>query len=238
MKPRKALRGGMSKSYFKRYCQLLATNAHQNGSKNEPRAPRTSMGCPHEGTRVVSNTGLCTQNRMLTREERPEAATAEQQAARSRTPFRLCFCRPSWCHRAPSARVGVKVAILFTSDHSILVCACVCLFFLILYGLLIVSFRLWWFYLRIFVSVLVCVVWFGVRQREGRERRCTCACRAPLIATAHHARELGFGLLFFLPFVIFWISFFKSIFLWCDFEWVWIGWGRGEVEDAPCTDYG
>jgi len=25
--------------------------------------------------------------------------------ARSRMPLRLCFCRPSWCHRAPCARV-------------------------------------------------------------------------------------------------------------------------------------
>ena len=35
--PRKALRGGMSKSFFKRCCQLLAINAHKM-------APRTSQG--------------------------------------------------------------------------------------------------------------------------------------------------------------------------------------------------
>ena len=35
--PRKALRGGMSKSLFKRCCQLSAINAHKM-------APRTSQG--------------------------------------------------------------------------------------------------------------------------------------------------------------------------------------------------
>ena len=35
--PRKALRGGMSKSFFQRCCQLLATNGHKM-------APRTSQG--------------------------------------------------------------------------------------------------------------------------------------------------------------------------------------------------
>ena len=35
--PRKALRGGMSKTFFKKCCQLLAINAHKM-------APRTSQG--------------------------------------------------------------------------------------------------------------------------------------------------------------------------------------------------
>ena len=45
--PRKALRGGISKVNFQETLSIFGDEYPQNGSKNEPRAPRTSLGCPH-----------------------------------------------------------------------------------------------------------------------------------------------------------------------------------------------
>ena len=47
--PRKALRGGISKVNFHKVDQLLAIFPH----KNEPMAPRTYLGYPHEGPSVA-----------------------------------------------------------------------------------------------------------------------------------------------------------------------------------------
>ena len=47
--PRKALRGGIPKVNFYSIYQLLAIFPH----KNEPMAPRTNLGYPHEGPRVA-----------------------------------------------------------------------------------------------------------------------------------------------------------------------------------------
>ena len=44
--------GVFQKSIFKRICQLLAINAPPNSCKNDPAAPRKTLGCPHEGPRV------------------------------------------------------------------------------------------------------------------------------------------------------------------------------------------
>ena len=52
--PCKALRGGISKVYLEENLSTFGNKCPQNGSKNEPRAPRTSMGCPHEGPRVAT----------------------------------------------------------------------------------------------------------------------------------------------------------------------------------------
>ena len=48
-KPRRALRGGISKVSFHEVYQLLAIFPH----KNEEMAPRTRTGYPHEGSCVV-----------------------------------------------------------------------------------------------------------------------------------------------------------------------------------------
>jgi hypothetical protein len=45
--PRRALRGGISKVNFEQSLSTFGNTCPQNGSKNEPRAPRTSLGCPH-----------------------------------------------------------------------------------------------------------------------------------------------------------------------------------------------
>ena len=50
--PRKALGGGISKVNFQETLSIFGDKCPQNGSKNEQRAPRTSMGCPHIGPSV------------------------------------------------------------------------------------------------------------------------------------------------------------------------------------------
>ena len=45
--PRRALRGGISKVNFEQGLSTFGYTCPQNGSKNEPRAPRTSLGYPH-----------------------------------------------------------------------------------------------------------------------------------------------------------------------------------------------
>ena len=47
MSPRRALRGGISKVNFSQSLSTFGNTCPQNGSKNEPRAPRTSLGYPH-----------------------------------------------------------------------------------------------------------------------------------------------------------------------------------------------
>ena len=49
MGPRRALHGGISKVDFEQSLSTFVNMCPQNGSKNEPRAPRTSLGCPHIG---------------------------------------------------------------------------------------------------------------------------------------------------------------------------------------------
>jgi len=44
---------GVFKVLFKEMLSTFGNKCPQNGSKNEPRAPRTCMGCPHEGPQVV-----------------------------------------------------------------------------------------------------------------------------------------------------------------------------------------
>ena len=51
--PRRALRGGISKVNFEQSLSSFGNTCPQNGSKNEPRAPRTSLGYPHIGPFVV-----------------------------------------------------------------------------------------------------------------------------------------------------------------------------------------
>ena len=53
--PRRALRGGISNVNFEHSLSTFGNKCPQNGSKNEPRAPRTSLGCPQEGPSVVDN---------------------------------------------------------------------------------------------------------------------------------------------------------------------------------------
>ena len=48
-RPRRALRGGISKVNFEQSLSTFGNTCPQNGSKNEPRAPRTSLGYPHRG---------------------------------------------------------------------------------------------------------------------------------------------------------------------------------------------
>ena len=50
-----ALRGGISKVNFEQSLSTFGNTCPQNGSKNEPRAPRTSLGYPHIGLFVVRN---------------------------------------------------------------------------------------------------------------------------------------------------------------------------------------
>ena len=47
--PPEALRGGISKVNFQGTLSSFGDKCPRNGSKNEQRAPRTSMGCPHIG---------------------------------------------------------------------------------------------------------------------------------------------------------------------------------------------
>ena len=51
--PRRALRGGISKVNFEQSLPTFGNTCPQNGSNNEPRAPRTSLGYPHIGPFVV-----------------------------------------------------------------------------------------------------------------------------------------------------------------------------------------
>jgi hypothetical protein len=44
---------GYLKSHFSRDLVNFRDECPQNGSKNDPMAPRTTLGCPHEGPRVV-----------------------------------------------------------------------------------------------------------------------------------------------------------------------------------------
>ena len=53
MGPLRALRGGISKVNFEQSLSTFGNTCPQNGSKNEPRAPRTSLGYPHIGASVV-----------------------------------------------------------------------------------------------------------------------------------------------------------------------------------------
>jgi hypothetical protein len=55
-KPPEALCGGISKVNFQETLSIFGDEYPQNGSKNEQRAPRTSMGCPHIGS-FVENYG-------------------------------------------------------------------------------------------------------------------------------------------------------------------------------------
>ena len=45
---------GYLKSQFSRDLVNFRDECPQNGSKNDPMAPRTTLGCPHEGPRVDS----------------------------------------------------------------------------------------------------------------------------------------------------------------------------------------
>ena len=42
---------------FLRDIVIFVDKCPQNGSKNDPMVPRTSVGCPHEGPRVESRPG-------------------------------------------------------------------------------------------------------------------------------------------------------------------------------------
>ena len=46
-KPRKALRGGISKVNCQETLSTFGDKCPQNGSKNDPMAPRTTLECPH-----------------------------------------------------------------------------------------------------------------------------------------------------------------------------------------------
>ena len=51
------LRGGISKVDFQETLSMFGDKCPQNGSKNDPMAPRTTLECPREGTSVgISNT--------------------------------------------------------------------------------------------------------------------------------------------------------------------------------------
>ena len=52
--PPEALCGGISKVNFQETLSSFGDKCQQNGSKNEQRAPRTSMGCPHVGPSVAT----------------------------------------------------------------------------------------------------------------------------------------------------------------------------------------
>ena len=52
-KPRRAFRGGISKVNCEQSLSTFGNTCPQNGSKNEPRAPKTSLGYPHEGPSVA-----------------------------------------------------------------------------------------------------------------------------------------------------------------------------------------
>ena len=51
--PPKVLRGGISKVNLQQTLSIFGDKYPQNGSKNAPRAPRTSLGCPHLGPSVI-----------------------------------------------------------------------------------------------------------------------------------------------------------------------------------------
>ena len=53
--PRKAIRGGISKVDFQETLSIFGDKCPQNGSKNDPMAPRTTLECPHEGPSVVKD---------------------------------------------------------------------------------------------------------------------------------------------------------------------------------------
>ena len=53
--PRKALRGGISKVNCQETLSIFGDKCPQNGSKNDPMAPRTTLECPHEGPSVVTH---------------------------------------------------------------------------------------------------------------------------------------------------------------------------------------
>ena len=60
--PRKALRGGISKVNFQKTLSSSGDKSPQNGSKNDPMAPRLTLECPHEGLSVAHSLcgiGLC-----------------------------------------------------------------------------------------------------------------------------------------------------------------------------------
>ena len=62
--PRRALRGGISKVNFEQNLSTFGNTCPQNGSKNEPGAPRTSLGYPHIGPFVGrANTAHARQSR-------------------------------------------------------------------------------------------------------------------------------------------------------------------------------
>jgi hypothetical protein len=44
---------GVFKSQFIEHLSFFGDKYPQNGSKNDPMVPRTTLGCPHEGPRVV-----------------------------------------------------------------------------------------------------------------------------------------------------------------------------------------
>ena len=51
--PRKALRGGISEVNFPEALSIFGDECPQNGFKNDPMAPRTTLECPHEGPSVA-----------------------------------------------------------------------------------------------------------------------------------------------------------------------------------------
>ena len=51
-RPREALRGGISKVNFQETLSNFGDKCPQNGSKNDPMAPRTTLECPNEGPSV------------------------------------------------------------------------------------------------------------------------------------------------------------------------------------------
>ena len=65
--PPKALRGGISKVNFQWTLSIFGDKCPQNGSKNEQRAPRTSMGCPHIGVCVGRSRHLAADGPVPTR---------------------------------------------------------------------------------------------------------------------------------------------------------------------------
>ena len=75
MCPRKALGGGSSEVNFHQILSTFGNACSQNGSKNEPRAPRTSIRCPHEGPSVgYEFVNLWTESDQLTRPRQSQSS--------------------------------------------------------------------------------------------------------------------------------------------------------------------
>ena len=53
--PPKVLRVGISNVNLQETLSIVGDKCPQNGSKNDPMAPRTTLECPHEGPSMASN---------------------------------------------------------------------------------------------------------------------------------------------------------------------------------------